>query len=66
MAETYFKEALRTCPESYYVQRELLRVKVTHITNMGFTKKDALLALEKHPSHAVLIIIITLNLFYLL
>ena len=39
--------------ENHHAERELMRVKVSHIVNKGFREKDALLALEKNLSTLV-------------
>ncbi|XP_016844129.1 uncharacterized protein LOC100678128 [Nasonia vitripennis] len=49
-AEYFLKEATRMDPENYHAQRELLRVKISHIISLGFNEKDALMALQKYPS----------------
>ncbi|XP_011496588.1 PREDICTED: uncharacterized protein LOC105361176 [Ceratosolen solmsi marchali] len=49
-AEIYLTRATFIEPENYHTQRELMRVKLANLVEMGFQEKDALFALELHSS----------------
>lgn len=55
LAEIILNVAVELKPENVYSQRELMRVKVSQIENMGYSKRDALLSLEKHSTVSVIL-----------